>query len=351
MHSSSTMQYTKGSSRKMKILLTGGAGFIGSHTTVEFISHGHDVVILDNFSNADPSVVLAIETLMQRPVPCIAMDVRDQPRLENVLRDHSIDAVIHFAGLKAVGDSVRDPIEYYKQNVDGALSLLEAMRAACVKTLVFSSSATVYGDPNYLPLDESHPLNPTNPYGRTKFFVEQIMKDLADADPEWKMICLRYFNPVGAHPSGLLGESPNGIPNNLMPFIAKVASRKIPKLEIFGSDYDTVDGSGVRDYIHVCDIAEGHRAALQYVQKNNGWHAINLGTGKGTSVLELINEFQLASSTSIFYEIVARRSGDVASCYADALKAKELLGWESSRNLKQMCEDAWRWESVKQKRN
>lgn len=335
----------------MNILLTGGAGFIGSHTILALIPNGHDVVVLDNFSNADPNVIKIIEKLTQKPVPCIAMDVREQSKLEKVLKEHSIDAVIHFAGLKAVGESVRNPIEYYNNNVTGILSLLEAMSSARVKTLVFSSSATVYGNPTYLPLDESHSLNPTNTYGRTKFFIEQIMKDLAYADPEWKMICLRYFNPVGAHPSGLLGENPIGIPNNLMPFIAKVASGKLPKLKVFGDDYDTADGSGVRDYIHVCDLAEGHCAALQYLQNNSGWHAVNLGSGKGTSVLELINEFESATSTSISYEITNRRSGDVASCYADAVKAKKLFGWESSRNLKQMCEDAWRWESTQKKKN
>ena len=333
----------------MKILLTGGAGFIGSHTAIELISNGHEVVILDNFSNADPGVIQTIEKLAHKTVPCITLDVREQLKLENVLRDHAIDAVIHFAGLKAVGESVIDPLNYYDQNVKGALSLLQAMKAVSVKTLVFSSSATVYGNPHYLPIDEKHPLDSQNPYGRTKFFIEQIMKDLADADPDWKMICLRYFNPVGAHPSGLLGESPNGIPNNLMPFVAKVAAGKYPKVNVFGNDYATVDGSGVRDYVHVCDVAEGHLAALQYLQKTSGWHAVNLGTGKGTSVLELIHEFQLAASASITYEIAERRSGDVASCYADALKAKELFSWEASRNLRQMCEDAWRWESVQKK--
>ena len=333
----------------MKILITGGAGFIGSHTALELISNGYDVVILDNFSNADPGVIVTIEKLAKKKISCITLDIRDQIKLENILREFAFDGVIHFAGLKAVGESVRDPINYYDQNVKGAISLLQSMKSVSIKRLVFSSSATVYGNPQYLPIDEKHPLNPQNPYGRTKYFIEEIMKDMAAVDPEWKIICLRYFNPVGAHPSGLLGESPKGTPNNLMPFIAKVASGKYPKVKVFGNDYDTIDGSGVRDYVHVCDLAEGHLAALQYLQTNNGWHAVNLGTGIGTSVLELINQFQSVTSTTIPYEVTIRRSGDVASCYADVLKAKKIFGWASSINLVQMCQDAWRWESVQKK--
>jgi len=333
----------------LKILITGGAGFIGSHTALELISNGYEVVILDNFSNADSGVISKIQKLVKKPISCITMDIRNQIKLENVLREHAFDGVIHFAGLKAVGESVRDPFNYYDQNVNGALSLLQSMKSVSVKKLIFSSSATVYGNPQYLPIDEMHPLNPQNPYGRTKYFIEEIMKDMATVDPEWKIICLRYFNPVGAHPSGLLGESPKGTPNNLMPLIAQVASGKYPKVKVFGNDYPTIDGSGVRDYVHVCDLAEGHLAALQYLQKNNGWHAVNLGTGIGTSVLELINEFQSVTSTSIPYEVTIRRSGDVASCYADVLKAKKIFGWASSINLTQMCQDAWRWESVQKK--
>jgi UDP-glucose 4-epimerase len=269
--------------------------------------------------------------------------VRDTDKLEGALKAYKIDAVIHFAGLKAVGESVEKPIDYYDNNVTGTISLLKAMRAADVKTLVFSSSATVYGDPQYLPLDEAHPTSATNPYGRSKLQIEEILADVATSDGSWRIACLRYFNPVGAHDSGLIGEDPNDIPNNLMPYIAQVASGRLPKLNVFGDDYDTKDGTGVRDYIHVMDLAEGHNAALDFLEHETGWHAINLGTGTGYSVLEMVKAFEAASKRSVSYKIAPRRAGDIASCYAKADKAKQQLAWQAARTLEDMCTSTWKF--------
>ncbi len=271
--------------------------------------------------------------------------MRDTATLEQTLNDHSIDAVIHFAGLKAVGESVEKPIDYYENNVTGTISLLKAMRTTNTRTLVFSSSATVYGDPQYFPLDEDHPTSATNPYGHSKLQIEEILADVAKSDPNWYIACLRYFNPVGAHDSGLIGEDPNDIPNNLMPCIAQVASGRLPQLNVFGNDYDTQDGTGVRDYIHVMDLAEGHKAALDYLKSTTGWHTINLGTGTGYSVLEMVKAFERASGRAIPFQITARRAGDIAICYAKADKAKQQLNWQANRTLNDMCESTWNFQS------
>jgi UDP-glucose 4-epimerase len=324
--------------------LTGGLGFIGSHTAVVLAEAGYEVVLYDNLSNSKLSVLDRLETITGKQLTFIEGDVRDTAKLEEILKAYQIDAVIHFAGLKAVGESVEKPIEYYDNNIVGTVSLLKAMREADVKTLVFSSSATVYGDPQYLPLDETHPTNATNPYGRSKLHIEEMLADVAKSDASWSIACLRYFNPVGAHESGLIGEDPNDIPNNLMPYIAQVASGKLSKLNIFGNDYDTPDGTGVRDYIHVMDLAEGHSAALRFLENHTGWHAINLGTGAGYSVLEMVQAFESASQTSIPYAIAPRRAGDIASCYAEADKAKELLGWQAKRTLEDMCKSMWKFQ-------
>jgi UDP-glucose 4-epimerase len=327
------------------VLFTGGLGYIGSHTAVVLAEAGYEVVLYDNLCNSKRSVLDRLEIITGRRFSFIEGDVRDTVKLEETLKTHRIDAVIHFAGLKAVGESVEKPIEYYDNNIVGTVSLLKAMRAADVKTLVFSSSATVYGDPQYLPLDEAHPTSATNPYGRSKLHIEEMLADVAKSDASWSIACLRYFNPVGAHESGLIGEDPNDIPNNLMPYIAQVASGKLSKLNIFGNDYDTPDGTGVRDYIHVMDLAEGHSAALRFLENHTGWHAINLGTGAGYSVLEMVQAFESASQTSIPYAIAPRRAGDIASCYAKADKAKELLGWQAKRTLEDMCESTWKFQS------
>jgi UDP-glucose 4-epimerase len=286
-----------------------------------------------------------LQTITGKRFSFIEGDVRDTARLEQTLKADSIDAVIHFAGLKAVGESVEKPIEYYDNNIVGTVSLLKAMRAAEVKTLVFSSSATVYGDPQYLPLDEEHPSSATNPYGRSKLHIEEMLADVAKSDASWRIVCLRYFNPVGAHDSGLIGEDPNDIPNNLMPYIAQVASGKLPKLNVFGNDYNTSDGTGVRDYIHVMDLAEGHSAALRFLANHTGWYAINLGTGTGYSVLEMAKAFEAASQQPVPYAIASRRAGDIASCYAKAEKAKELFGWQATRTLEDMCESTWKFQN------
>jgi len=326
----------------MKLLLTGGTGYIGSHTAVVLSQAGHEVVLLDNLCNSKPSVVTRLQTIVGKPLPFVQADVRDTERVTDTLKTHGIQAVIHFAGLKAVGESVAKPLDYFANNVQGTVSLLQAMQAAQVHQLVFSSSATVYGEPQYLPLDEQHPTSATNPYGRTKLHIEEMLHDLAAANPAWGVACLRYFNPVGAHDSGLIGEDPNGLPNNLMPFVAQVAAGLRPALQVFGHDYDTPDGTGVRDYIHVMDLAHGHLAAVDFLQKQAGWHAINLGTGQGCSVLEMVKAFEAASGQPVAYKLVPRRPGDVASCYAQVSKAKDILDWQARRGLAQMCVDAWR---------
>ncbi|MBT8588795.1 UDP-glucose 4-epimerase GalE [Polynucleobacter paneuropaeus] len=309
----------------MNILLTGGAGYIGSHTAVVLSQAGHEVVLLDNFCNSSPSVLERLQKILGKALPCVEADVRNTDAVEKVLREYKIDAVIHFAGLKAVGESVANPVLYYANNVQGSISLLQAMQQVGIKTLVFSSSATVYGQPQYLPYDEDHPTNPTNPYGQSKIQVEAILRDLAASDSEWKIICLRYFNPVGSHESGLIGEEPSGLPNNLMPFIAQVAAGKLPHLNVYGNDYPTSDGTGVRDYIHVMDLAEGHLAALTYTQNHQGWDVFNLGTGHGVSVLEMVSSYQQASGKEIAYQVKGRRIGDIASCYAGVQKSQALL--------------------------
>jgi len=301
-------------------------------------------VLYDNLSNSSDQVLEKLSQITGRPIPFVKGDVRDTELLKSMLTSHGIDAVIHFAGLKAVGESVEKPVEYYANNVQGTISLLQAMQSAKVKTLVFSSSATVYGEPQYLPLDENHPTSATNPYGRSKLHIEEILNDLAESDAEWRIACLRYFNPVGAHESGQIGENPNGVPNNLMPYIAQVATGQRPCLSVFGGDYPTEDGTGVRDYIHVMDLVEGHAAALNFLSQTPGWHAINLGTGQGYSVLDMVQAFEKASGCEVPYQIVARRAGDVAACYANPTKASECLNWRAIRSLGDMCASTWRFQ-------
>lgn len=325
----------------MNILLTGGTGYIGSHAAVALLAAGHSVVIVDNLCNSQISVTAAIEQISGKKIDFVQGDIRDSALLDQIFAQHHIDGVIHFAGLKAVGESVRAPLAYYDNNVGGTLTLLQAMNRAGIRTLVFSSSATVYGNPHYLPIDEQHPTAATNAYGRTKLHIEQILADLVESDPRWKAVCLRYFNPVGAHESGLIGESPNGIPNNLMPYIVQVASGKLPHLNVYGNDYPTSDGTGVRDYIHVVDLAEGHLAALDYIVQNDGWHAINLGTGNGFSVLELLQQFELSNRIFIPYQIAERRSGDVAEMIAANQKALQLLNFTTKRGAQEMCASSW----------
>lgn len=327
----------------MNILLTGGAGYIGSHTAVVLIQAGHEVVLLDNFCNSDPSVLERLAKIVEKPIPCIEADVRDTDLVEKVLREYQIDAVIHFAGLKSVAESATDPILYYENNVSGSISLVRAMQKAHIKTIVFSSSACVYGDPVYLPYDEKQPTNPMNTYGWTKLQVEQILKSVADSDPQWAISCLRYFNPVGAHESGLIGENPNGIANNLMPYIVKVASGELPHLTVYGNDYDTIDGTGVRDYIHVMDLAEGHLAALNYLKVHPGFDVVNLGTGNGSSVLQVIASYEKASGKTLEYNFGKRREGDLAEYFGDASKARENYGWVAKRDLDKMSEDLENW--------
>lgn len=329
----------------MNILLTGGAGYIGSHTAVVLASAGHKVVLLDNFSNSSPEVIDRIEKILQSPVTFIQADVRDTEKLKQGLIEHQIEAVIHFAGLKAVGESVAKPVEYYANNIQGTISLLQAMSSANIKKLVFSSSATVYGDPQYLPIDEDHPLKATNPYGRSKLHIEEILSDVARSDKDWRINCLRYFNPVGAHESGLIGENPRGMPNNLMPFVMQVAAGKQAELKIFGNDYSTRDGTGVRDYIHVMDLAEGHKAALDFLDKETGWHAINLGTGTGYSVMEILKMFETTNNKVVPYIVTKRRDGDIAECYANPEKAKQTLQWVARHSLADMCASGWKYQS------
>jgi len=325
----------------MAILVTGGAGYIGSHTCVELLQAGEDIVLLDNFSNAKPQVVNRIKELSGRDFPLYAVDILHREGLEKIFAREDIEAVIHFAGLKAVGESVKIPLDYYQNNVSGTINLCQVMARAGCKKIVFSSSATVYGNSTDVPFREDSPLSTTNPYGSTKRMVEDILRDLCASDPEWSACLLRYFNPIGAHKSGLLGEDPNGIPNNLLPYIAKVAVGQLERLNVFGNDYDTPDGTGVRDYLHVVDLAIGHLKALDYVRTHKGAEAINLGTGRGYSVLEVVKAFEKASGVTIPYRIAPRRPGDIATCYADPSKAKKLLGWEAARSLEEMCADAW----------
>ena len=326
------------------ILVTGGAGYIGSHTCVELLAAGHNLVVIDNFSNSKPAVLARVEQISGRQVPFMEVDIRDRGALRDVFRQHAIDAVIHFAGLKAVGESVSQPLRYYDNNISGSIALFEVMAESSVKTLVFSSSATVYGDPHSVPIREDFPLSATNPYGRSKLMLEDILRDLSRSDESWKIALLRYFNPVGAHESGIIGEDPNGIPNNLMPYITQVAVGKLPQLSVFGDDYPTPDGTGVRDYIHVVDLARGHLAALEALSGTSGVMAVNLGTGQGYSVLDVVRAFEKASDRPVPYRIVPRRPGDVAQCYADPTLAKERLGWQAQRGLDEMCRDSWRWQ-------
>lgn len=330
----------------MNVLLTGGTGYIGSHTAVVLSQLGHQVVLYDNLSNSSNLVLVKLAQITGQQIPFIKGDVRDTELLEGTLAAHHIVAVIHFAGLKAVGESVEKPVDYYANNVQGTISLLQAMQTAQVKALVFSSSATVYGEPQHLPLGENHPTSATNPYGRSKLHIEEMLNDVAASDPDWRIACLRYFNPVGAHESGLIGENPNGVPNNLMPYIAQVAAGQRAELNVFGDDYPTADGTGVRDYIHVMDLAEGHVAALNFLSQTTGWHAINLGTGQGYSVLDMVQAFQKASGREVPYKVVARRTGDVAACYAEPKKASELLNWSATRTLHDMCASTWRFQQT-----
>lgn len=323
------------------ILVTGGAGFIGSHTCVELLGAGYDIVVLDNFCNSKPEALDRIKKIAGKDFKFYETDLLDFEGTEKVFKENKIDAVIHFAGLKAVGESCAKPVEYYHNNLTGTLNLIRAMRENGCKNIVFSSSATVYGMNNPIPFDETMPTSATNPYGYTKVMIEQILMDTAKADSDWSVALLRYFNPIGAHESGLLGENPNGIPNNLMPYIAQVAVGKLPCLSVFGDDYDTVDGTGVRDYIHVVDLAKGHLCAVKYNLEHKGCEAVNLGTGKGTSVLQLVHAFEKASGKKINYKIVGRRAGDIAECYANTDKAKKLFGWTAQYDVDKMCADSW----------
>lgn len=329
----------------MHILVTGGAGYIGSHTVVELLSAGHTVTVADNLSNSSEESLRRVEQITGKKVGFHKVDVCDKPALDKLFAGNKFDAVIHFAGLKAVGESVVKPLEYYRNNIGSTLTLCEVMRAHDVKKMIFSSSATVYGTPSELPLKETSRVGVgiTNPYGQTKYMIEQILRDIAAADPGWQISLLRYFNPIGAHPSGLIGEDPNGMPNNLPPYVSQVAVGKLDKVRIFGDDYDTPDGTGVRDYIHVVDLARGHMAALEHLTA--GTQTYNLGTGSGVSVLEIIKAFSDASGRDIPYEVVARRPGDIATCYADCAKAKTELGWQTEKSLLDACTDAWRWQS------
>lgn len=327
------------------ILVTGGAGYIGSHMCVALAQAGEPHVILDNFSNSQPTVLQGMGQIMGRPPICIRGDVRDAQLLADVLVRYEISAVLHFAALKAVGESVREPLRYYDNNVTGTVTLLRAMQDAKVRTMVFSSSATVYGDPASLPIREDFPLAATNPYGASKLMMEQMLADLDASEPgQWRIARLRYFNPVGAHESGLIGEDPQGEPNNLMPYVAQVATGQRERLLVHGNDYPTPDGTGLRDYIHVCDLVDGHLAALRYLREHTGLLTVNLGTGKPTSVLEMVAGFEQASGRAIPYQIGPRRAGDVAACWADPTLAERLLGWRATRNVQAMCADTWRWQ-------
>ena len=335
----------------MHILVTGGTGFIGSHACVAFIAAGHEVTVIDDLSNSQREVLDRVEQIAGKRPDFFEGDVRDRELLRRIFNKSSIDAVVHFAGLKAVGESVVQPLRYYDCNVGGAIILCEVMAEAGVKTLIFSSSATVYGDPASVPIREDFPRAATNPYGASKLMIEDILADVSKSDSEWRIARLRYFNPVGAHESGLIGELPSGVPNNLMPYVAQVASGQRAQLSVFGSDYPTPDGTGVRDYIHVVDLAEGHVAALDYLSKNSGLLTVNLGTGCGYSVLDMVRSFEKASGRPVPYALVPRRPGDVAACYADPALAKNLLGWQAKRGIDDMCRDAWHWQQQNQARS
>ncbi|MCX8115803.1 MAG: UDP-glucose 4-epimerase GalE [Burkholderiaceae bacterium] len=326
------------------LLITGGAGYIGSHTIVELLQAGHEVVCIDNYVNSSPEALRRVEQIAGRRVTQVEGDVRDTATLDRIFAEHRIDGVIHFAALKAVGESVARPLAYYDNNVGGALALLAAMDRAAVRRMVFSSSATVYGVPRELPLREDAPLAATNPYGQSKLIVEQVLRDVAAADARWSIVSLRYFNPIGAHPSGLIGEDPHDIPNNLFPFITQVAAGKRERLNVFGKDWPTADGTGVRDYLHVVDLAAGHLRAFEYARTRTGCIEINLGTGRGTSVLELVQAFEQATGRRVPYAIAPRRPGDIAACWADPSRAHELLGWRAERSIAQACADGWRWQ-------
>lgn len=329
-----------------KVLVTGGAGYIGSHTCVELLQGGHEVVVVDNLCNSKAEALRRVERIAGRPLAAFhKVDVRDRRAMAEVFAAHRFDSVIHFAALKAVGESVSQPLSYYENNIGGLLALCAEMDAAGVRTMVFSSSATVYGDPACVPIREDFPTGPTNPYGWTKLMAEQVLRDVAAADPSWRVVLLRYFNPVGAHASGLIGEDPNGIPNNLMPYVSQVAVGRLPELRVFGGDYPTTDGTGVRDYIHVVDLAAGHVKAVERIGHLSGASCLNLGTGRGYSVLEVVRAFEQASGRAVPYSIVDRRAGDVAACWADATRARELLGWIPRFDIDAMCRDAWRWQS------
>lgn len=329
-----------------KILVTGASGYIGSHTCVELLQAGFAVIALDNLCNSSREAIARVERITGNSLPFYETNVSDRPALDLILREHAIDAAIHFAGLKAVGESLAKPLLYFDNNVSGTVTLLQALFDANIKRFVFSSSATVYGDPDVLPILETARLSANNPYGRSKLMVEQMLGDLVQADPDWRIGILRYFNPVGAHPSGLIGEDPLGIPNNLMPFVAQVAVGRRPKLAVFGNNYPTPDGTGVRDYIHVVDLARGHVAALNRLFAEQGGFTVNLGTGQGYSVLELVRAFEVTIGCTVPYEIVPRRPGDVGSCFASSVKAQLLLGWHAEKNLEDMCTDHWRWQRM-----
>lgn len=329
----------------MAILITGGAGYIGSHAVVELLGNGYDIVVLDNFSNSNKESINRVKELTGRDFPFYQIDLLDREAVESLFNKYNFDAVIHFAGLKAVGESVEIPLKYYHNNITGTLHLVEVMAKNNVKKLVFSSSATVYGHPETVPIDESFPLSATNPYGRTKLMIEEILRDVYISDSTWRIALLRYFNPIGAHESGRIGENPNGIPNNLMPYISQVAIGKREKLSVFGKDYETHDGTGVRDFIHVVDLVKGHLKALQYLDNHEGIEAFNLGTGTGYSVLDLVNTFQSVTSKEIPHQFVDRRPGDIGICYANPEKAAKVLGWHAEKDLNEMCKDTWKWQS------
>ena len=331
----------------MKILVTGGAGYIGSHTCVELLNAGYDVVVVDNLYNASAKALDRVREITGKDLTFYEADILDAPKMDEIFKKEQVDCVIHFAGLKAVGESVVKPLEYYKNNINGTLVLCEAMRKNGCKNIIFSSSATVYGNPAFIPITEECPKGtPTNPYGWTKWMIEQILTDLHTADPEWNVILLRYFNPIGAHKSGLMGEDPKGIPNNLLPYVAQVAIGKLKCLGVFGDDYDTPDGTGVRDYIHVVDLAAGHVKAINKIKENPGVKIYNLGTGKGYSVLDVVKAFSKACGHDVPYEIKPRRAGDISTCYSDASLAKKELGWEAKYDIDEMCEDSWRWQTM-----
>ncbi len=327
----------------MKVLVTGGAGFIGSHTCVELLNAGYEIVVMDNFSNSKPASLDRIKAITGKDFKFYETDLLDEDGMDKIFDENKIDAVIHFAGLKAVGESVAMPLEYYHNNITGTLILCQSMKKHGVKKMVFSSSATVYGNPATVPITEDFPLSTTNPYGSTKLMIENILRDLYVSDKEWSIALLRYFNPIGAHESGLIGEDPNGIPNNLMPYIARVAAGKLPQLSVFGGDYPTPDGTGVRDYIHVVDLSLGHLKALEWTNREKGVDAFNLGTGNGYSVLEMVKAFEKASGKPVNHKIVDRRPGDIPMCYANPKKAKEVLGWEAKKGIDEMCLDSWRF--------